>query len=69
MRFGTFTDAFASLRKFRRVVTCYNWASIDAAASPFCLQICFDYNSIKTLHKCDETLLTVTIIAVSLTLK
>ena len=30
--------------KFRRVITCYNWALIDVAASPSCLWICFDYN-------------------------
>ena len=38
------TDAFGSFRRFRRVVTCYNWASRDVVASPFCLQICFDCN-------------------------
>ena len=44
MRFWKFKDAFGSFRRFRRVVTCYNWASSDAVASPSCLQICFDYN-------------------------
>ena len=29
----TFTDAFGSFRRLRRVVTCYNWASSDAVAS------------------------------------
>ena len=33
MRFWTFTDAFESFRTFRRVVTCYNWASSDAVGS------------------------------------
>ena len=41
--FDVYGDAFGSFRRFRRVVTCYNWASGDAVASPSCLQICFDY--------------------------
>ena len=44
----------------------FDWASNNAVVSPSCLQI---YVSVKILHKCDETSLTVTRIAVSLTLK
>ena len=64
MRFWTFMDAFRSFRRFRRIVTCYNWTSSDAVESLSCLQICYDP---KMLHKCDETSLRVTRIAVSRT--
>ena len=50
-------------------ISLYNQASSDAVASPSCLQMCFDYISVKILRQCDETSLTVTRIAISLTLK
>ena len=55
MRFWTFTDAFGSFRRFRRVATCYNWASSNAVASSSCLQTVI---RVKVLHRCDETSLT-----------
>ena len=44
MRFWTFMDAFGSFRRFRRIVTCYNWTSCNAAKSLSCLQICSYHN-------------------------
>ena len=64
IHFWTFMDAFRSFRSFRRIVTRYNWTSSDAVESLSCLQICHDP---KMLHKCDETSLRVTRIAVSRT--
>ena len=68
---NAFLDVYGrlgSFRKFRRDITCYNWALSDAVVSPSRLQICFTIISVTILHKCDETSLTVTRIAVSVTL-
>ena len=63
MRFWTFTDAFGSFRRFRRVVTCYNWASSDGVRlHPVCRYV-LTIISVRISHECDETSLTVTRIA------
>ena len=61
-------DAFGSFRRFRRLTTCYNWVSNDAIASLLSAHI-FTIISVKILHKCHETSLTVTSIVAGLTLK
>ena len=67
--FWMFTDAFGSLRRFCRVVTCYNWASMRyGSVSPVCRYV-LTIGSIKILYKCDQTSLTATHIAIRLTLE
>ena len=63
---------FGSLRTLLEVLvkTCYNWASSDAVSvSVLSADMFLTIISVKILHKCDETSLTVTRITVSLTLK
>ena len=51
------------------MLTCYNWALSDAVASPvLSVDMFWTTIRVKILHKCDETSLTVTHIAVSLKL-
>ena len=70
MRFWTFTDAFGSFRRFRGVVTCYNWASIERCSSVApVFRYVLTIISVKILHKFEETLLTVTHITATLTFK
>ena len=68
MRFWTFTHAFESFRRFRRVVTCCNWTSSDAVASLLSEDM-FRLSLVLDLRKFEETLLTATHIAVTLTFK
>ena len=65
-----FLDAFGSFSRFRIIVTCYNWASSArcGSVSPVCKYV-LSIISVTILHKWDETSLTITRIAISLTLK